>query len=263
MASTAQTVSRAASSRKETRVLVTKVASQQTRVYLDEFDLSGDLNSSALDLRNELANVTTFADKGPRRVEGNYDTTHKHTGFFDGAGDGIDDAIFAALGSNSDHYLAQLFAGDDEGAVGYESVVRIERQPRVARVGEAVSLSFDAAGSNSTARTAVLRNGSITGVGSGAGREVGATSAGQVVVVTARVVSGTFTNLALDIQQSSDDGSTDPYTNVNGLSFMFSEPGVSRKTISAATETWKRVRVSAFAGTGAQLLVTIGVLQGA
>ena len=242
---------------------MTKVASQQTRVYLDEFNLSGDLNSSALDLRNELANVTTFADNGPRRVEGNYDTTHQHTGFFDGAGDGIDDAVFAALGSDDDHCLAQLFGGDAEGSVGYESVVRIERQPRVARVGEAVSLSFDAAGSNGTARAVVVRNGSITGVGTGPGRNLGATSAGQVVVATARVVSGTFTNLALDIQQSNDDGSTDPYANVNGLAFTFSEPGVSRKTISAATEAWKRVRVTAFAGTSAQLLVTIGVLQGA
>ena len=242
---------------------MTKVASQQTRVYLDEFDLSGDLNSSALDLRNELANVTTFADSGPRRVEGNYDTTHQHTGFFDGAGDGIDDAVFAALGSNVDHCLAQLFGGDAEGSVGYESVVRIERQPRVARVGEAVSLSFDAAGSNGTARAVVVRNGSITGVDTGAGRDLGATSASQTMVVTARVVSGTFTNLALDIQQSNDDGSTDPYANVNGLAFTFSGPGVSRKTISAATEAWKRVRVTAFAGTSAQLLVTIGVLQGA
>ncbi len=242
---------------------MTKVSAQQTRVYLDEFDLSGDLNSSMLDVRNELANVTTFADKGPRRVEGNYDTTHQHTGFFDGATDGIDDAVFAALGSDSDHYLAQLFGGDDEGAVGYESVVRIERQPRVARVGEAVSLSFDAAGSNGTAHAAVLRNGSISGVGTGTGRDLGVTAAGQTVVVTARVIGGTFANLAFDIQQSNDDGSTDPYANVNGLAFTFSEPGVSRKTISVATEAWKRVRVRAFAGTSAQLLVTIGVLQGA
>lgn len=242
---------------------MTKVSAQQTRVYLDAFDLSGDLNSSALDLRNELANVTTFADSGPRRVEGNYDTSHQHTGFFDGAADGIDDTLFAALGSDSDHYLAQLFAGDAEGAVSYESVVRIERQPRVARVGEAVSLSFDAAGSNGTARAVVVRNGSITGVGAGTGRNLGATAAGQTLVATARVVGGAFTNLALDIQQSNDDGSTDPYANVNGLAFTFSEPGVSRKTISAATEAWKRVRVTAFAGTSAQLLVTIGVLQGA
>ena len=242
---------------------MTKVSAQQTRVYLDEFDLSGDLNSSVLDVRNELANVTTFADSGPRRVEGNYDTTHQHTGFFDGAADGIDDALFAALGSNSDHYLAQLFAGDDEGSVGYESVVRIERQPRVARVGQALSLSFDAAGSNGTTRATVLRNATVTAVGTGTGRNLGATAAGQVVAVTARVIGGTFTNLAFDIQQSNDDGSADPYANVNGLAFAFSAPGIARKTISAATEAWKRVRVTAFAGTGAQLLVTIGVLQGA
>ncbi len=110
---------------------------------------------------------------------------------------------------------------------------------------------------------AVPGNVSITGVGTGTGHNLGVTAAGQMVVVTARVISGTFTNLALDIQQSSDDGSTDPYANVNGLAFTFSEPGVSRKTISAATEAWKCVRVSAFAGTSAQLLVTIGVLQGA
>ena len=242
---------------------MTKVSAQQTRVYLDEFDLSGDLNSSMLDVRNELANVTTFADNGPRRVEGNYDTTHQHTGFFDGAADGIDDALSAALGSNTNHYLAQLFAGDAEGSVGYESTVRIERQPRVARVGEAVSLSFDAAGSNGVTRAVVVRNARITGTGAGAGHNLGATSAGQVVVVTARVISGTFTNLAFDIQQSNDDGSVDPYANVNGLAFAFSAPAVSGKTITAATQAWKRLRVRAFTGTSAQLLVTIGVLQGA
>ena len=242
---------------------MTKVSAQQTRVYLDGFDLSGDLNSSGLDVRNELANVTTFADSGPRRVEGNYDTVHQHTGFFDGDAGGIDEALLAALGSDTDHYLAQLFAGDGEGSVGYESVVRIERQPRVARVGEAVSLSFDAAGSNGTARAVVVRNASITGVGAGTGRNLGATAAGQVVVAMARVIGGTFTNLDLDIQQSNDDGSADPYANVPGLAFAFTSPGVSRKTISAATRAWQRVHVTAFTGTSAQLLVTIGVLQGA
>ena len=82
---------------------------------------------------------------------------------------------------------------------------------------------------------------SITGVGTGAGRNLGVTAASQMVVVTARVVGGTFTNLVLDIQQSNDDGSADPYANVNGLAFTFSEPGVARKTISAATEAWKGV----------------------
>jgi len=90
---------------------------------------------------------------------------------------------------------------------------------------------------------------------------MGTTSTGQIVVATTRVAGGVFTNLALDIQQSSDDGSTDPYADVNGQSFTFSEPGVSRKTISATIETWKRMR--AFTGTYAQLLVMIGVLQGA
>ncbi len=97
----------------------------------------------------------------------------------------------------------------------------------------------------------------------GHGSGMGATSAGQIVVATTRVAGGVFTNLALDVQQSSDDGSTDPYADVNGLSFTFSEPEVSRKTISAATEAWKRLRVRAFTRTDAQLLVTIGVLQGA
>lgn len=240
-----------------------KVSNLNTRIYLDEFDLSGYLNASGLDIEQETPVVTCLSDGGPRRAVGNYDHTQDHTGFFDGADNAFDERAFVDLNTDEDHFLAQLFGANAENSRGYEAIVRLARQPRSAALGGAVLLNLQSEGSGGLVRCTVLRNATLVGVGNGTGRNLGATASGTVFAVVFRVLAFSGVNLTLALEESQNDGGADPYAAIAGLSNAFTAIGVSRKTTTAATEAWKRVAATSPGGfTSATVLVTAGTVQG-
>ena len=237
-----------------------KVAAHSARHYLDIFALAGYLSAFDLGVEQETPVVTTFGDTGPRRLAANYDHTHELGGFFDGADDTYDETLFALLTTSSDYHLLHAPEGLTEGKVAYEALVRLASEPRSGSVGGAVLLNLSATGSNHLARGWVLRNATATGTGNGTGQNLGATSAGAIVVATYRVLSGTFTSISMQVQQSTDDGAGDAYSAIADLnSGAITSAGVTRTTTTGATEAWKRLSVTAFSGTNAVILVTLAV----
>lgn len=238
-----------------------KVPSHPTRIWLDQYALSGYLTASELKVEQETFKVECFSDTGPRRLVGNYDHMGSHTGLFDAADDALDPVLWAHLAADTDHYLAQAFGSAAENAVVYERVVRLKAQPRKAATGAALLLNFEEEGSGPLVRGRILRSASVTGTGNGTGRNLGATSSGALTVVTYRVlaVSGTG-SITLQCQESSDDGAGDAYASVAALaSGALTTVGVTRKTTTGATEAWKRISVSAFSGfTSVTILATVG-----
>ena len=245
---------------------MSKGASNAIRVYLDEFNLSGFLNDSGQDVTQETPEVTTFSDAGPRRVVGNYDVKASDAGFFDGVAGDLDDILQALWNADSgdDHYLLKAWQGITEGAttIVYEHVVALASEPIKGASGGAVMQSFESAGRGGSYRGQVLRNATISGTGSGSGQNLGATTTPQRFAATIRVVSGTFTSITVNIQESSDDAIGDPYATISGMSATLTAAGVSRVSTTATTEAWKRVNVSAFTGTSCVLLVTVGRVAG-
>ena len=241
-----------------------KVSNRNTRIYLDEFALSGYLSASELKLDQETIGVNTFSDDGPRRLVANHDHSGSHTGFFDAADNALDPVAFINLRTDEDHYLTQIFGANAEGSIGYDRVVRLKDQPRKAGNGAAMLLNFSEEGSGGIARCTVLRNASITATGSGTGRNLGATTSGQIFAVTFRVISVVGTgSITLQVQESSDNGGSDAYALITGLAATLTAAGVSRVTTTAATEAYKRVNVSAFSGfTSVTVLVTAGIVAG-
>ena len=238
-----------------------KVANRQTRVYLDEFNLSGELNSTEQNLKQELAKTEAFSNDGPRRIVGNYDVRHSELGLFDPTTELYDEQLFAMLTDGADHYLTKLFGANAEGSVAYDSVVRIKGQPRSAQSGGAVLPNFDSEGSEGLVRGVVLGNVTSSGAEDRTGRNQGATSAPAVYAVAFRVISFTGTDITLALEESSDDGGGDAYAAISGLTNTFTAAGVARETIAVATEAWKRLAIS---GTfsSAEVLVTAGVVAG-
>lgn len=238
-----------------------KVPNVQTRIYLDEFSLSGELNSTEQNLEQELAKTEAFSNDGPRRIVGNYNVRHSELGLFEPTEDASDEQIFALLGDGADHYLTKLFGANAEGNVAFDSVVRITGQPRSAQGGGAVLLNFDSEGSEGLVRGVVLGNVTSSGAENRTGRNQGATSAPTVYAVTFRVIAFTGTDITLALEESSDDGGGDAYAAISGLSNTFTAAGVARKTTAAATEAYKRLAIT---GTfsSAELLVTAGVVLG-
>lgn len=239
-----------------------KVSNVNTRIYLDQYNLSGFLNAASLQVDQELIPVTCFSDTGPRRLVGNYDHKHDHTGLFDGDDDSVDEIIHALL-DDDDHYLCELFGANVENSVAYESIVALTGKPLQAQLGQAILLNSAFVGRGGASRGLVIRNATISGNGDGTGRNIGASTAGQTFQTVIRVLSGTFTSFDVNIYESQNDGGGDPYALVADLSETgINAVGVWRNTTTSATEAWKRVTIANWIGTDAVLLVTAGIVQG-
>ena len=235
--------------------------SPDSRIYVDEFDFSGVLNSMGFDISQETPVVTCISDAGPRRVVGNYDAKQSHLGFFEGTEDGFDQQIHALLADGNDHYITHCFGASAEASVAYDFVARLSALPRSASEGGAILLNFDSESSEGVVRGLVLGNKTTTGAEDLDGQNQGATTANTIYAVIFRVVTFDGTDITLHIEESSDDGGGDAYADIAGLTATFTDIGVERHTTVAATEAWKRV-VIAGDFTTALILVTAGTVQG-
>lgn len=239
-----------------------KLGNTLTRVYLDQFNLSGNLNSFTLNVNQETPICTTFADAGPRRAIGNYDTDQSHIGFFEGDQDDYDKIIDDLVESASDHYVVTCPGANAEGSVCYENTVRLTGKPIIGSSGDVVMLNWDVAGSGGLVRGVVLGNSIETIAGQSTGINQGTTTSPEEYQVVFRVMAFTGTSITMKIQESQNDGGADAYADISGLtSGAISAPGVVRVSATVTTEAWKRID---FSGTfsSATILVTAGLVAG-
>ena len=240
-----------------------KVASNpNTRVWLDQYDITGFANASSMDITQELMVATALSDAGPRRIVGNYDHKHSVTALFDGVAAQSDAIIESLLGDDDDHYLCAAFGANAENSVAHSAIVKLVQRPHRTASGQLIILETQLEGANGIARGLVLANFTASGTGARTGRNQGTTTSGQTYQAVVRVLSGTFTSITVRIQESSDDGGVDLYADIAGMTTTLTAAGVARLTTTAATEAWKRVNIQAFTGTSAVIVVTGGVVQG-
>lgn len=240
---------------------MSKVASHPSRIWLDEFALASYLIAAGVKVSQELADVTTFGDTGPRKVVGNYEHSADFSGLFDAATGALDPVLAIDAWTDETHYLLQAFGAAAENDVAFMQPVRLTERPIEVKSGSAVLLNFSADGDGQIVRGKILRSADITGTGQGTGRNLGVSTAGQSFVVDYRVlaVSGAG-SIVLACQESSDDGSGDPYAAVAGLGATFTAVGVQRFSTTAATEAWKRIAVTTFTTfTSVTVLVSAGI----
>ena len=239
-----------------------KLSNLATRIWFDEFDFSGELNSSEQEVLPEIIKTNTFSDTGPRAIEGNYDHRHTDIGFFDASTDFMDEELFASLNEGADHFLTKLWGDNAEGSPAYDFVVRVNSQPLSGKIGDAVLRQFSCMGSAGCARGVILANVTTTGAENRTCRNMGATAAGKLFAVIFRVFTFDGTDITLKIQESTDDAAADAYADITGLtSGALTAKGVVRATTVAATEAWKRCVVSG-TFTSAVIGVTAGVVAG-
>src|SRR5690606_22458472 len=155
-------------------------------------------------------------------------------GFFDGDADSFDQLAFSELNADEIHHGLVVFGAPAEGARGYEGPIRLKSQPRSAALGQAVLLNLETEGAGPVARVTVLRTATVTGAGDGDGQNLGATSSGDLLVATCRVlaVEGTG-SITLAIEESSDDDGDDDYAAIDGLEATLTGAGVVRASTTA------------------------------
>lgn len=76
---------------------MSKIAARNLDVTVNSVALEGFIDSYDLNIKPETPVVTTFADAGPRRVQGNYDWDQQFGGSADFASGQSDASIFALV----------------------------------------------------------------------------------------------------------------------------------------------------------------------
>jgi hypothetical protein len=107
-----------------------KIRSSATRFFVDQYDLSGDLNAGNQGVTQPEIDTTCFAG-GPSSLVDYYQTKDDWNGFFARTVGVkvIDDVLNDLIGDENDHYLLKLFAGNTENAGGLRDDRAAQRQP--------------------------------------------------------------------------------------------------------------------------------------
>lgn len=231
-------------------------------VYLDGLNLSALANQSSVSIDVDTAETTTFADTAKTFLEGDYGHTSSVTTFYDNTDDGWDELAFAAAVTtrDDDHYLADVVGGATAGNVCYERIVRWTSQPRTFEIGSAIMIPLSFQGTDRIGRGKVNYAGTVTATGQKTSQNYGATLSTATKYITYRVISVTGSgSVTLELEESSDNAAGDPFATVTGSSSgALTAVGVTRKTITAATEAYLRLSCTAFSGfTSVTVLVTV------
>lgn len=131
-----------------------KQPSKNLNLTVNAIAIEDDLSGAELSMENETPVVTSLADSGPRRVEGNYDYRMSMDLFPDFATAQSDATIFAAIGSGG---RATTF--DPTGATAgandpnYDSTsMMLSRYSIRARVGEPITGTAEMVGNAALSR---------------------------------------------------------------------------------------------------------------
>ncbi len=243
-----------------------RTSSSQSKIYVDQYDYSGLINTVEQTMDVDLQEVTAPDDAGITFVEGKYKGQLVINGFFDPSDDAYDEIMWSALGSGADHYLGWYPGQDASYAdIGFEHICRVKGEPRNSSIAGAILLHVTWEGTEPVVRATVLCNGAATQTGAvtNSNQNLGATTAGEEFVAVLRVlaVSGTG-SITVKVQESQNDGSPDTYADLIAFTAA-TAVGVERKSVITATEAWKRVNVTAFSGfTSVTIMVSCGKEQG-
>lgn len=244
-----------------------KVVGNKAGLVMDAFDLGSVAFSASVGVDVDTPEVTTFADLAKAYLEGDDASNWSLESYLDTGTDNWDDVAFSKVTTLDDsHYIMvevpTTGAAHTAGNVVYEGIVKWKAQPRSLSLGEAITIGGDLQGTGPLARGQCVWTGAITATGNKTGVNMGTTAATQTLVATYRIlaVSGSG-SITFEIQESSDDGSGDAYAAISGTSSgAMTTTGVVQKTVTAATEAYKRLSISAYSGfTSVTALVTVSV----
>jgi len=229
-----------------------------SRVYLDELNLSGYATQHTLTFNVDLAECQTISDTWKERLPGGRSANLAWTAYFDTTDGGYDEQQWTDITTNvATTRYGMVMYGTTAGSACYEVPGKYTGRDMPAPYDGVVGLSAGIEGHGAASRgESILVGATITTTGVQTGQNCGATASGTTCVVTYRVHSITG-SIVMALEESSDDGSADAYAAIAALaSGTLSAAGVTRKTTTDATEAWKRINTTT-APTTASVTVTV------
>lgn len=168
------------------------------KLWLDAWDLSGDLNKIAMEYGVDLQDATTFANQGGKARKGGLKSTSLALeGFWNGGVDQVDEVLWGKVGAVS----VPITVADGTGLAGdpaFSFLAGLAQYVPGAAVGEMFKFSVDAESSDDALiRGILLRNSIETAGANGAAFAQGLVGAGQRLWAALHVVAiaggGTWT----------------------------------------------------------------------
>jgi hypothetical protein len=183
------------------------LAFKNAKVLYGPYDLSGDLNSAALNLTTDVQECTTFSNVGYKtRLQTLGDSSLNVAGYWGGP---VDADLYGEL-SNTSGNLVSIGPTGATGSVAYMvSSLGATYNPVSGKVGDSLKFSFTAQGNGHVYRGTILENGVKTATGNGGtGLNLGAITSGKSLYAGLHVtnVSGTSTPTFSALIESAADG---------------------------------------------------------
>lgn len=178
---------------------------KDAKLYVGEYDLSGDHVSVALTYSSELQDSTTFGQTTRIRTGGLKDVSLTGEGFWSGGTGLVDDALFNKVGV-ADVPITIAPAGETLANDAYLFRAIYGSYAPGAAVGEMLRFSVSASSSGGTGviRGKLLHVGSETATGAEDKQELGAVAAGKSIYASMHVLTVSGTNPTLDVLLESD-----------------------------------------------------------
>lgn len=231
------------------------------KIWLAEYDLSGDLSGTALTLSSELLDNTTFGDTTRSRAGGLKSVALSHEGLWNGGDDAIDDVLFGKIGVRN----ALASSAPEGGAVGnvayFFRAIHGEYSPG-ATVGAMLRFSVSAEGSDGIGlvRGQLLENNTLTSTGAGTGIQLGAASAGQSVYAAMHVLSSGTGTLDMVVESDADNTFGSATTRFTFTQASAATSEWATPVAGAVTDTWYRVSYTiAGASPSFEAVVVVGI----
>lgn len=214
------------------------------KLYLNAFDLTGDLRKIGLAVTVDAVEKTALANTTHIMEPGLISFDVSHDGFWNGGANAVDDVLFGRIGNSNDLFTLAPIAGAD-GEIAYFGRVTEGSYETFGAVGEMMPFSVAAAGGDSPiVRGTILHPKTArTATGNGTGRQLGQVAATQKLYAGLHVTAASGTTPSLTVTVQSDDSSSflSPTTRITFTAATATTFEWATPVAGAITDNWWRI----------------------
>lgn len=230
------------------------------KVWMDGFDISGDLNMVGLSYASELQEDTAFGDDTKSNNPGLKVGGFEMEGYWQAGLDKIDEILFGRVGLAG---LVVTVGGENgaEGEIGYLFRPVIGEYSPGASIGEMMkfSASGQAGGHRPLVRGTIIHNALKSVDGNGTAFNLGALGTTQKLYATLHVLSIVGTSIAVIVQSDDAQGFGTPTNRIVFTTATLKGAQYAVPLAGPITDNWWRVNYD-LTGTSATFVVAVGLL---